>query len=277
MHPVLWHGPGGLTVGTHGTFVALGVLVAAVVVVHESRRRGTWGEPMLVAVAGALVGGALGMRAAAFLRDPGAVTAGGAPELWQDGAKSVLGGLTGAYLGVLVAKRLIGYRASTGDVFAPAVALGMAVGRVGCLLTEPPGRPTGLPWGVRLTPEQAAAVPACPSCAAGVPLHPSFGYEIAFHLLAFGALLLLRDRLRRPGALLVVYLAGYAVFRFGVEWVRDNEAVLAGLTRGQVFLLAVAPLLVWRVVAVVRAERALRAADPPRPAPGPAAAEGIPA
>ena len=257
--PVVRLGP--FAVGTHVLFVALGVLVATAVVVAESRRRGTWGDEMLAAVAGGLVGGALGMRASGFLRDPSAVLDAGFLAVWQYGAKSVLGGLTGAYAGVVVAKRLIGYRERTGDVFAPAVALGMAVGRIGCLLTEPPGRPTSLPWGIVLTPEQVAAIPGCTVCVPGVRLHPSFAYEIAFHLLAFVLLLRLRSRLRRPGALLVVYLALYAAFRFAVEAVRDNEVVLAGLTRPQLFLLACAPLAVWRVAVLVRDERRLRASS----------------
>ena len=273
MLPVVRLGP--LAVGTHALFVGLGVLVATLVVVRESRRRGLWGEEMLVAVAGGLVGGAIGMRASGFLRDPSAVLDVGVLAVWQYGAKSVLGGLTGAYAGVVVAKRLVGYRVRTGDVFAPAVALGMAVGRIGCLLTEPPGRPTSLPWGVVLTPEQVAAIPGCTGCVPGVRLHPSFGYEIVFHLLAFAVLLALRDRLRRPGALLVVYLACYAAFRFAVEAVRGNEVVLAGLTRPQLYLLACAPLLCWRLALLVRDERRLRTAAPSGPAPeAPALAEG---
>jgi prolipoprotein diacylglyceryltransferase len=107
-----------------------------------------------------------------------------------------------------------------------------------------------------------------------VPLHPSFAYEIAFHLAAYAGLLALRGRVHRPGALLTLYLAAYAVFRFAVEFVRDNDVVLAGLTRGQVFLLVVAPLLLWRVGVVVRDERARRAVLPARPAAGAVVAEG---
>ncbi len=76
-----------------------------------------------------------------------------------------------------VAKRLVGYRVRTGDLFAPAVALGMAVGRVGCLLTELPGTPTGTSYGIRLDADAAQRLGA----PAGVPLHPSFVYEIVFH------------------------------------------------------------------------------------------------
>jgi prolipoprotein diacylglyceryltransferase len=51
-----------------------------------------------------------------------------------------------------------------------------------------------------------------------------------------------------PGELFRLYLAGYAAFRFAVEFVRGNEVVFAGLTRPQLFLLATAPLLVWHLV-----------------------------
>ena len=91
---------------------------------------------------------------------------------------------------------------------------------------------------------------------------PSFGYEIGFQLVAFVTLLWLRHRVTTPGALLTGYLAAYAVFRFGVEFTRDNEVVLAGLTRGQLFLLAVAPVLAWRVARIVRLQRS----GPPVPA-----------
>jgi prolipoprotein diacylglyceryltransferase len=253
---------GGVSVGSHEFFVALGVVVAALVLWHQARRRRLWGDEMLVAVTAGLVGGALGMRASGLLRtldlahEPSFVAA------WHYGAKSVLGGLTGAYAGVLIGKRIMGYRVRTGDVFAPAVAAGMAVGRIGCLLTEPPGRPTSLPWGVRLSAEQIAAVPGCLGCRPGVPMHPSFAYEIAFHLVALGVLLRVGDRLRVPGALFTCYLTAYAVFRFLVEFTRDNEVVLGGLTRGQWFLLAVLPVLAWRTVRLVRSVRVERRAAP---------------
>jgi prolipoprotein diacylglyceryltransferase len=249
---------GGVSVGTHAFFVGLGVLLAALVVAVEARRRGQWDDGMLVAVTGGLVGGALGMRAAGLVRslDPAHNPPLALALAWQYGVKSVLGGLTGAYLGVLAGKWLIGYRRRTGDVFAPAVALGLAVGRIGCLLTEPPGRPTSLPWGVTMSAGQIAATPGCTACHPGVPMHPSFAYEIAFHLLAFAMLLRVRNRTAVPGALLTWYLAGYAAFRFGVEFTRANEVVAVGLTRGQWFLLGVTALLVGtRLVAARLAVR----------------------
>lgn len=212
---------------THAVFVGLGVAVAAVVFFLECRRRNAPPEQSLIAVTGALVGGAIGMRLSSLTQtlDP--------YESWMFGARSVLGGLLGAYLGVLVAKRIIGYRERTGDLFAPAVALGMAVGRIGCHLTEAPGRPTGLPWGVYAP----TTVPECPGCLAGVAMHPSFVYEIMFQLVAFATLLWLRPRVTVPGELFTLYVAAYAYFRFCVEFTRANDTVLLDLTRPQWFLL----------------------------------------
>lgn len=229
---------------THGLLVGLGVLVAAAVFGVEARRRGQTDERIVYVVLGALMGGAVFMRLGTWLqhvdlRDNASLT-----EQWLYGNRSILGGLVGAWLGVHVAKRLVGYRARTGDLFAPAVALGMAVGRIGCLLTELPGTPTGTSYGITLDPATAARLHA----PAGVPLHPSFGYEIVFHLVAFAALWFwLRHRLVAPGETLTLYLAGYGVFRFLVELVRGNEVAWAGLTRPQLFLLVTVPLLLARI------------------------------
>ena len=234
---------GPLVLPVHGMFVGLGVLVATIVFSREARRRGAVNDQSVVAVAGALVGGAIGMRLSGWAEHVNMRLNPTLLQAWEFGSRSILGGLVGAYLGVLIAKRIGGYTGKTGDLFAPAVALGMAVGRIGCYLTEAPGRPTGLPWGVHAP----ASTPQCPGCIAGVAMHPSFLYEIGFQLVAFVVLLWLRDRVSRPGELFVLYVAGYAVFRFFVEFVRANETVWLGLTRPQWFLLLSFALLAVRL------------------------------
>lgn len=231
MEPVRQVGP--VTVPVHGLFVALGVFAAMLVFTAEARRRGAVNEQSIVAVAGALVGGAIGMRLSGWAQHLDFSANPSLAQAWQFGSRSILGGLLGAYLGVLVAKRLGGYRGKTGDLFAPAVALGMAIGRIGCHLTEAPGRPTTLPWGIHAP----TTTPECPGCLAGQAMHPSFLYEIAFQLVAFAILLWLRTRIHQPGELFVIYIAGYAAFRFLVEFVRANETVWLDLTRPQWFLL----------------------------------------
>jgi prolipoprotein diacylglyceryltransferase len=57
----------------------------------------------------------------------------------------------------------------------------------------------------------------------------------------------LRHRSLPPGETFVWYVAGYAVFRFLVEFVRGNEIAWLGLTRPQLFLLATIPLIFARI------------------------------
>ncbi|MEA3548999.1 MULTISPECIES: prolipoprotein diacylglyceryl transferase [Micrococcaceae] len=223
----------------HAGFVGLGILAALLFYAYEKRRRGL-SDPRLWPIAGfAVAFGAVGSRVLTWDFSRGVSLA----EWWGNGDRSILAGLVGAWLGVLLAKRLTGYREKTGDLIAPAVALALIIGRVGCLLTELPGTPTGGAWGIVLTPAQAALVNGSP----GVGLHPSFAYEIAFHLAAFGAMWRFRDSLPHPGDLFICYVASYALFRFGVEFVRGNEVLWLGMSRPQWFLLAVLPLLFWRM------------------------------
>ncbi len=229
---------------THGLFVGLGVLAAAVVFVLEARRRGARDERLVFVVTGALVGGAIFMRMGTWLQHVDLRENASLTEQWLYGNRSILGGLFGAWLGVHVAKRVTGYRLRTGDLFAPAVALGMAVGRIGCLLTEEPGTPTGHGWGVTLDRASAQRLHA----PAGVPLHPSFLYEIGFHLVAFLLLWFwLRHRGLPPGETFTLYVAAYTTFRFLVEFVRGNDIAWEGLTRPQLVLAVTIPLLLARI------------------------------
>jgi phosphatidylglycerol---prolipoprotein diacylglyceryl transferase len=242
MRPELFRiGPVG--VPTHDLFVLLGVLVAAVVYFHEARRRGIVDERLTWIAIGALLSGAVGAKLSVAWRYLAAPEAASLAVVWLYG-RSILGGLVGAYVGVLITKRIVGYRRHTGDLFAPAVALGMAVGRWGCFLTEQIGTPTSLPWGIAVAQEVGAGIPNCPHCAAGVPLHPSFLYEIVFHATMFGVLLWLRPRVHVEGELLKIYLIAYAVFRFLVEFVRGNEVLWADLTGPQLFLVPTTGLLI---------------------------------
>lgn len=257
---------------THSVFVALGSVAAVVVFVVLARQRGPVDERLYAVVAGGLVGGALLMRLGTWWQHLDPRDNAGLLEQWAYGNRSVLSGLLGAWLGVHLAKRLVGYRARTGDLFAPAVALGMAIGRVGCLLTEEPGTPTGAAWGLTLDPATAARLGA----PAGVPLHPSFAYEIVFHALAFAAIWWwLRHRDLPPGETFIWYVASYGVFRLLVEHVRGNDVAVQlaglGLTRPQLFLLATVPLVLARVLWAWRQGRyaGLRR---PRPAPAQEAA-----
>lgn len=246
MRPVLFH-LGSFGVPTHDFFVLAALLAGGTFFVAGARRRGAMDERMWWILVGALVCGALGARLSVVWSYVERAEEPSLAGAFLDGGKSVLGGLAGAYVGALAAKRIVGYRESTGDLFAPAVALGMAIGRWGCFLTEQIGTATSLPWGIRPSPAVAARIPNCPPCATGAAMHPSFLYEIAFHALLF--VLLLRWRAAGRTGLFKIYLLAYGVFRFLVEFVRGNEVVWSGLTRSQLFLIPTTALLgawFWR-------------------------------
>jgi phosphatidylglycerol---prolipoprotein diacylglyceryl transferase len=249
MVPTLFH-LGELAVPTHDVFVVLGVTAALAVFGWSVRTRAGHDPRLWQIAAGGLLLGAVFARVSTGWRYLAATPDASLAGLWLTGGKSVLGGLAGAYLGVHLTKRLMGYPERTGDVFAPAVALGLAIGRIGCFLTEPIGRPTSLPWG--LTPDPAVAIPGCTTCTLGVPLHPSFLYEVVFHLIAFVVLVRYGPRLRAPGETFTLYLLAYGSFRFLAEFTRDSVVMAAGLTGSQLFLLATLPLLVTHVVRQVR-------------------------
>ncbi len=242
----------------HAVFLALGILAGCGVFAWELRRRGLRDERLWVIAGTCLAFGAVGSRVGTWWQflDPAANEP--LTQWWMDGNRSVLAGLVGAWIGVHVGKLITRYRTSTGDLFAPAVALSIAIGRIGCLLTELPGQPTGGEWGIVLTAEQAALLGG----PAGVGLQPTYLYEALFQAAAFAVLWRLRDRMPHPGDLFVLYVASYAVFRFAVEFVRANDQVWLGLTRPQWFLLAVLPLLLWRLSRLWRP-----VSVPPTPAP----------
>lgn len=228
----------------HELFVGLGVGVGALVLWLQVRHHGVRDDRFFGVVTGAMVGGAILMRLGTWLQHVDLRDNATLVEQWLYGNRSILGGLVGAWLGVHVAKKLTGYRPRTGHLFAPAVAAGMAVGRIGCALTELPGTPNPLGFGPVLDEATAARLHGVP----GVALHPSFLYEIVFHAVAFAILWWwLRDRLVRPEEGFVLYLAAYGVFRLLVEVVRGNEVVWAGMTRPQLFLALTVPLLLARV------------------------------
>ena len=151
----------------------------------------------------------------------------------------------GGALGVLLWARWRGYVGlELLDLASVPLALGYAIGRVGCQLSGDGdyGGPSDLPWAMGYP---NGTVPTDP----GVTVHPSPIYEtLTMGLIALG-LWNLRDRMR-PGQLFGLYLVLAGLERFLVEFVRRNDALLAGLTLPQlvsVGLMLLGALMVARV------------------------------
>jgi phosphatidylglycerol:prolipoprotein diacylglycerol transferase len=111
--------------------------------------------------------------------------------------------------------------ARTADVFAPAIALGHGIGRLGCFSAGCCwGVECHLPWAVTFTNPVANQLVGVPL---GVPLHPTQLYESAAEFLIFGILYYCFGRAHRPGAIISLYLMLYSTARFVVEFFRNHE------------------------------------------------------
>jgi phosphatidylglycerol:prolipoprotein diacylglycerol transferase len=107
------------------------------------------------------------------------------------------------------------------DLIAPSLALGHAVGRLGCLSAGCcHGKPTTVAWGITFTDEYAREITRVPL---GVPLHPTQLYEVGAELAIFAALLLLARKKRFDGQIFWTYVTLYAVARFVIEFFRGDE------------------------------------------------------
>ena len=106
----------------------------------------------------------------------------------------------------------------TSDVFAPGLAIGHAIGRLGCFAAGCCyGKPTNLPWAVTFTNQDANGAPL------GVPLHPTQIYEALIESLICVVLYLLAKRQHKDGAIISLYLILSAIARFLVEFVRAHD------------------------------------------------------
>lgn len=247
MYPVLFR-IGDIPVYSHGFFTFFGLLAGLALLILEARRR-RWPKEEVIPIAlAAFVGGMIGARLSILFFN-GWETAPIVLNFFalfdpRTGPGSILGGVAGACIGGYIAAKIIGKDGCACDAFAPAMAMGMAIGRLGDFLAAEDGlgKATTLPWGV-------------PVPGVDFLVHPTPLYDMAFNLLWFGVLILLRDHPKlQNGNLLKFGLAGYAVARFFIEFVRNNRVLALGLT-GQQY----ACILVVLAVGIYYARNELKA------------------
>ena len=141
---------------------------------------------------------------------------------------------------------------TTCDMFAPGIALGHVVGRLGCLMAGCCyGIPTTKPWGITFTDPFAAANVGTPL---GVPLHPTQLYEAAAELLILGILLVTERKGRPyPGRTFWLYMLLYAITRFIIEFYRGDERGAVGMfSTSQFISILLAPLAVGMLIYLSR-------------------------
>jgi prolipoprotein diacylglyceryltransferase len=216
---------GGVAIPSYAVLVTLGLLAAAWVRRREIVRLGYDREPGHAAIGfAALFGGLFGSKLGMLLFVPPAeVLRLGLAALDGDfTGKTVVGGIAGGYLGVEIAKRVVGIRHSTGDAFAVSMPLAQGIGRIGCFLH-------GCCVGAVSTGPLAVDL-------AGVPRLPTQLFESAADLALAGWLWTIRTRPRPAGHLFRRALVGYAAIRLTLEPLRGDTGWRIGpLTAVQVF------------------------------------------
>jgi phosphatidylglycerol---prolipoprotein diacylglyceryl transferase len=234
MHFPVYLGIGPVILHPHWVFEALAYLIGARVYAHLRARSG---DPLAPTdrwwiVAAACLGAALGSKLIVIPDHPTLVLQHLAEPLSLLDGKSVVGGLVGALIAVEWTKRRIGVTRATGDQFAFPVAVGIAIGRVGCFLTGLEDNTHGLP----------ATLPWAMDFGDGVPRHPAQLYEIAFvGLVLVPTLVWLARRQHREGDLFKLFMVGYLGFRLGLEFLKPGDPI-GGLTAIQWISLGA---LVW--------------------------------
>ena len=169
--------------------------------------------------------------------------------LWM-GNKTIVGGLLGGLAGVEITKKIIGVCVSSGDLMTYPLLFGLTIGRLGChlagLTDGTHGLPSSLPWAVDFGD--------------GVPRHPVNLYEIVFLVALAGFIFFLEQdresrlsRVLKPGksapvqspaasladgARFKIFLIGYLIWRFFVEWLKPVYVFPFGLSTIQLACLA---------------------------------------
>lgn len=240
LDPRLHLGP--LTVAWHGLMIAAGIAIGGFVASRFADRRGLDRDRLWTAVGVIALAGIVGSKLFYLLLNPADLAR---PERWLSGYGFAF---YGAMIGGTVAVAVYLRRARLGIAYLDALAfgfpLGLAVGRIGDLISgEHYGPPSDAPWAVRyLNP--SAEVPHT-----GVAYHSGALYEIVLGLVMLLVVWLLAKRLRRPGALLWAVIALYSAGRFVIFFYRDDSSQLAlGLNAAQwtsLGLIAAAALGAW--------------------------------
>lgn len=191
-------------------------------------------------------------------------------RVWE-GGMAFHGGFLGVVAaGVIFCRREKISMLSTGDMMAMVAPIGVFLGRVANFINaELWGRPTDLPWGVAF-PGEAAQF--CLGVLGVCARHPSQLYEAGLEGLVLGAVVLWAvwraGWLARPGRVMGLFVTGYGMARFAVEFVRQPDAQFVttgnplglawqvggwGLTQGQALslpMVAVGLWFLWRGKAV---------------------------
>lgn len=135
--------------------------------------------------------------------------------------RTVVGGLIGGTVSIFIAKKIFNIKERMGNQLAIPIAVGMAIGRIGCLLRGCCyGKETHLPWGIDFGDH--------------ILRHPTQIYEMIFDISMVIYLYIRKQKGVKPGQMYSIFLNGYLSFRFLLEFIRVEKVSSIGLTDFQI-------------------------------------------
>lgn len=249
MHKILFR-LGNFEIYSFSLFVAMGVMLALWAAIKAGEKQNISSKILLDLTIYLIISGSLGARLLYVIIK------------WKDYASTPLeilnfraGGLSlhGAFLGGLLALYWFSKQNKLSpvlllDLLSPSVALGIAIGRIGCFFNGCClGVPTNMPWGVifhdTIYPEHR---------------HPTQIYEMFLDLILFLILLRLQNKQQskqiikdkpKSGLLVLLLFGGYSVIRFLIEFLREDPIIFAWLSLAQwgSLLIVAVVIVLWRL------------------------------
>ena len=238
---------GPFTIHTYGFFVAVGFAVGILTAVKVGKTQGVPSQQVMdmafVMIVWAIIGSRLFyviINFSYYKTHPLDII-----KIWQGGLV-FSGGLvaTAAAMWWYLRRHRLAFW-STGDLWAPSLALGQAIGRFGCLMAGCCyGRPTGSSWGVMFTHPQSLAP-------LNIPLYPTQMFEAVSGFAVFLALIFLHGKKKFEGQVFLWYLILHSTARLFVERFRGDERGLIPGTEMSATQLLATLILVGSVVVLL--------------------------
>jgi phosphatidylglycerol:prolipoprotein diacylglycerol transferase len=242
MHPILLKiGP--ITIYSYGVMIALGIITGLFLARRQARKEGIDPDKIIDITFYLLITALIGARLLfvlmnfkGYIADPLAIF-----KIWEGGLVFYGGLVPAVVVGIWYIKRLGLPLWQVADILAPSLAIGHAMGRIGCFLAGCCyGAFCDLPWAITFTDSQSLAPQ-------GIPLHPVQLYSSIALFALFIFLVLLRQKKTFQGELFWTYILCYASGRFLLEFLRADMrgGLLAGvLSPAQVIGIPVAGISV---------------------------------
>jgi phosphatidylglycerol:prolipoprotein diacylglycerol transferase len=252
---------GSFTLSWHGFLSFVAVAVAVYLVARWAKRDQLDPDMVYNTAIWAILGGIVGARIVhvtdnlGFYGDnPGDLLA-----IWSGGI-GLWGAILGGWVSGMIYARISGYPVGKlMDLSAPALLIAQTIGRVGDIINgEHCSKETGLPWGWYFkdpqSPGQSCIIEDQQeyfgSASELTPVHPTVVYEMIWNIAVLAVLFRLRGKLRPDGSLWMVYMALYAVGRFGIQFLRLDDVKFWGLQQAHLIavlvLLVAVPFIVWK-------------------------------